>query len=209
MVGIAHHGCPGPERWTVAKWKEYCEDHYKDKNEGDGLAVWRGHSVDAIKNMIGDLKIDSIIEYGCGRGAVLDAVATFTKASRAVGVDISEGQIARARELHQHKDWTFIVEDFEAFKKREKFDLVIAFSVMLHIPPTRIKAFAKKLIASSKRYIIIVDVEGEAEKITRPEAAQWWHDHRSLFKGCKELERQMVETLPLCDVFAMLLEVRK
>jgi ubiquinone/menaquinone biosynthesis C-methylase UbiE len=66
----------------------------------------------------------SVLELGCGTGRVSLALAD--KASRLVGVDISDEMISRAREKNTALNVEFIQGDISSIQLSEKFDLIIA-----------------------------------------------------------------------------------
>jgi ubiquinone/menaquinone biosynthesis C-methylase UbiE len=70
-----------------------------------------------------------VLEVGCGTGLILERVAGFAR--RAVGIDLSPGMLARARdrglEVHEADCAALPFDD-------ESFDVVYSFKVLSHVP---------------------------------------------------------------------------
>lgn len=92
-------------------------------------------------SMIDDLEVDfasrfvrgrDVLEVGCGTGLILERLATM--ANRAVGVDLSPGMLAKARERNLEAIEASATElPFED----ASFDVTCSFKVLAHIPDIR------------------------------------------------------------------------
>jgi ubiquinone/menaquinone biosynthesis C-methylase UbiE len=81
---------------------------------------------------------DRVLDLGCGPGSLWPQWQSLQSAERLVGVDLSERMIAEARSRHPEGEFTVgRVHDlpFEA----SSFDLVIASSVLHHVPPEQLR----------------------------------------------------------------------
>jgi ubiquinone/menaquinone biosynthesis C-methylase UbiE len=76
-----------------------------------------------------------VLDFGCGVGRLAPALSN--RFERYVGVDISEGMIHRAKELHGGRDNCEFVVNEEAglsrFEDRE-FDAIVSYLVLQHMP---------------------------------------------------------------------------
>ncbi len=108
--------------------------HYYDEFS-KGYERERGRS---YHGLIDDLEMDvvapfaagaSVLELGCGTGLILDRLDEI--AERAIGIDLSPGMIAKARERDLEAVLASVTELPFA---NESFDVVCSFKVLAHIP---------------------------------------------------------------------------
>jgi len=96
------------------------------------LSSWRYATFSRIKDWLPDDKNAKILVIGCGFGNLLKA---FNQAGykNLTGIDISEEQIVKAKELNS--DISFFCTDLITYLKNEikKFDLITAFDVIEHL----------------------------------------------------------------------------
>jgi ubiquinone/menaquinone biosynthesis C-methylase UbiE len=110
-----------------------------------------------IQNIIEKLKINSILEIGCGIGDNLKKI----ERKRVVGIDISEFAIKKARE--KYPKFEFHVGNVLQIPLEEKFDLVFSCAVIEHIKPNlRIQAF-NEMYRMSNKYILNIEAYDETE----------------------------------------------
>jgi ubiquinone/menaquinone biosynthesis C-methylase UbiE len=89
----------------------------------------------------------SALDFGCGVGRIAIPLARFCE--QVVGVDVSEGMLAKAREraanngLHQV---AFVVSDDRLSRVHGLFDLVHTYIVLQHIPPVRGQDILRQLL---------------------------------------------------------------
>lgn len=92
-----------------------------------------------IKNLVEELKPDSILDVGCGEGRFLGLLDDTI--SRKMGVDLAEKPIKFAQAFHPHIEFRQI----NASQIKEKFDVVTAIEVLEHIPDVNVSEFLKIL----------------------------------------------------------------
>lgn len=96
------------------------------------LSNWRFATISRIKKWLPSDKNCSILDIGCGFGNLLEA---FKEAgyNNLTGIDISEEQILKAKELNSQINFSCI--DLISFLKssKKKYDLITAFDVIEHL----------------------------------------------------------------------------
>lgn len=85
--------------------------------------------VDFVKNLKPGAKV---LDVGCGSGYPI-ASYLVEQGFFVTGIDISEKMIEKARNLNLESA-EFLVEDFLTFSSAEKYDAIIAFDSIWHIP---------------------------------------------------------------------------
>lgn len=91
-------------------------DHYLNRN-----------SVKLVLELIGDCPIDglSVLDVGCGRGAVVHVLTTFCRPAQVTGLDLSPIAIGFCRKTHRDPRIRFLVGDAENLPLSSKqFDIV-------------------------------------------------------------------------------------
>lgn len=76
-----------------------------------------------------------VLDVGCGTGYPI-ADYLHQQGFIVTGIDVSENMIAKAKELHLERA-TFLVKDLLEFTLSEKYDAIIAFDSLWHIPYNR------------------------------------------------------------------------
>jgi ubiquinone/menaquinone biosynthesis C-methylase UbiE len=137
---------------------------------------------------------DSILEVGCGYGRVTKLVLrNFPKVKKMKAIDISPHQIQNARRYVTDKRVVFDlgnVKDMEELKWKddENYDLVIAVSVLMHIPLEEIELAIKNMVEISNKHI--VNIDWFRPTIAIQEGYCFAHDYTRLYKkfGIKEVQ---------------------
>jgi SAM-dependent methyltransferase len=92
----------------------------------------------AIKRHYGDIKLDSVLDFGCGVGRVVVGLATHCRTI--VGIDVSEEMLEEARKnlrTFNVLNATLTVSDDRLSNVETKFDLIHSYIVLQHIPVER------------------------------------------------------------------------
>jgi SAM-dependent methyltransferase len=117
---------------------EYARTYGDDLNKGlavsgessdfflDGRVRWLARRLDEL-----GVRVDRVVDYGCGTGAAAPVLSRVLGAGSVVGIDSSSEQIAIARRDHPATE--FLTAD--EFKPAPKNDLVYCNGVFHHIPP--------------------------------------------------------------------------
>jgi SAM-dependent methyltransferase len=74
-----------------------------------------------------------VLDFGCGTGSATPFLLSLPGVESVVGVDVSEKELAIARQEHRYPHCTFQMP--EEFKNQNEIDLVFCNGVFHHIPP--------------------------------------------------------------------------
>lgn len=102
--------------------------------------------------IIKDLRIESVLDVGCGEGFTLNKLSEEKIGKRLEGVDFLEKAIEIGRKLHPH----LTLNQGDIYKleyKNNSFDLVMATEVLEHLEDPR--EGLKELIRVSKKYLLL------------------------------------------------------
>jgi SAM-dependent methyltransferase len=128
--------------------------HYEGEYDESVLRWRRLGAADKGRNLASLLQgsaVDSVLEVGCGTGAVLDAVATLGIGNMHVGVDLADP-------IH-HTDERAARLDLRRFDGRTlpfgdgEFDLVFASHVIEHVPEPRVMLSEMRRVAGKWLYL--------------------------------------------------------
>jgi SAM-dependent methyltransferase len=105
----------------------------------------------------------TVLEVGCGFGRITKLLwYNFTEIKEYVAIDLSPHQIENAKKYigkttTNNRKLKFIVSDIQSLKLDNKYDLVIAPEVLLHILPSEIKEVISKLVNWSDKHVVNID----------------------------------------------------
>ena len=131
--------------------------HYRDEREGSAngayyVARWNSRIVSHVP----PLSAASALDVGCGLGTLVDALDERGGYGRYVGTDLSSTMLAAATELHRGA--TFCVMDTEALAFADaSFDLVVAKSILHHVPDPAKAAAEIVRVAKPGGYIVVAE----------------------------------------------------
>jgi SAM-dependent methyltransferase len=135
-------------------------------------------------------KFRSVLEVGCGFGRITKLiVSNHPDIQRYVAVDLSPDQILNAEQYvrsgtDQNKangnGLSFTVSDIQSLDLSDKFDLVLAAEVLLHILPSEIKGVMTELVNLSNRHIINIDYYQEIMTTLAPH--NFLHQYRNIYE---------------------------
>ena len=100
-------------------------------------------------------RYNSHLDVGCGWGELTKKVAQFDFVDKALGIDISEDIIAKAKELN--KSTKAIYQNIDIMDINEKFDFITLFGSTDYINPGIFKNTLEKIIQLANKEIIIVN----------------------------------------------------
>ncbi|MFA5828413.1 MAG: class I SAM-dependent methyltransferase [Candidatus Shapirobacteria bacterium] len=86
-----------------------------------------------ILDFLGPIKINSLLDIGCGSGGITEILKDYLKPTKVVGVDISQTMILAARERDKMKRIEWICEDILTYHSKTRFDLVVGVDILEHI----------------------------------------------------------------------------
>lgn len=116
-------------------------------NDGDGyerqMGRWSRRLAGPFLDFVGTSEGESVLDLGCGTGALASALAERSRSSRVHGVDLSPAYVEYARHHHASARVTFEVGDACALALPDQgFDRVLAL-LMLHFVPSAERAVAE------------------------------------------------------------------
>lgn len=128
----------------------------------------------ALLTLLRSLRYDFVLDAGCGFGRVGEMIAYARPDARYTGIDISPDLLDAARQrLPKAALWQ---KDVTAFETSRRWDLVLAISVLSHIPPDQVAGVAHKLRTWARHDLVTVDWVGPGSS-----DYQWVHDYGALF----------------------------
>ena len=107
---------------------------------------------DWVVGKLGDVK--TICDLGCGTGELVGRLSE--KGIKATGVNLHKPSIEYARKTYPKA--TFVEEDARDWKPAEKYDAVIAFEILEHIPDD--KEFIKHCADLSNEWVYLCTPDG-------------------------------------------------
>lgn len=108
-----------------------------------------------LRALLAGLEFGTVLDAGCGSGRISGIVAALWPEARILGIDLSPDRIERAREAVPTGE--FVATTIQAFRTRQRFDLVLAVELLMHVPPADVAEIAAKLRRLSARYLVTVD----------------------------------------------------
>lgn len=137
----------------TAYWTERGKNYYKLQKEHTRAGRLQQK---ALTDYLKTIQFDSVLEIGCGYGRITQLIAEQFKPRTYHAIDLSQHQIAKARERIPCGVW-FDVSTIQEFKAVRKYDLVLACEVLLHVTPVEIEAVMDKMVQLSNRHIVNID----------------------------------------------------
>jgi cyclopropane fatty-acyl-phospholipid synthase-like methyltransferase len=140
----------------------------------------------------------SVLEIGCGFGRITKLVMSqFPNIQKYTAMDISPHQIKNAseyvKEVSRGIDIQFIVSDVQSLQVTERYDLVIAAEVLLHILPSETTDIIAKLVGLSSHHIINVDYYQEKQVSLAPH--NFLHRYEKIYNAIPSIRK--VNRLPI------------
>jgi len=158
------------------------------KEQFDAALESRGQAFALQEQMLLDylsgLKLDSVLEVGCGFGRITKLVMERFNPKEYIAIDLSPDQLENARKYvndDRVEFFNYSIEEFRCFP--EKFDLVLACEVLMHIPPEDIVAVMYKMAMLARKGGQIVHVDWYQQPV--PQIAKdnfcFVHDYEKIY----------------------------
>lgn len=121
------------------------------------------HTRRLVWQLIAPLSFDSVLDVGCGQGALLQEIARRRPHVALAGVDLSTQAVALAQQrLPQAR---FCVLDISRGRLRHAFDLVLCTDVLEHIVDDQ--AALRNLRAMCRRWLVVSTLQGRMRRFER------------------------------------------
>lgn len=109
----------------------------------------------------------SLLDVGCGAGHYLRSLKLrVDKEINYTGLDSTKYFIELAKKAFGNKHKFLVGDIFNLKLKANEFDMVICNNVLLHLPPSPVKAISE-LIRVSKKYVVIRTIFGERNYVVK------------------------------------------
>lgn len=96
--------------------------------------------------------VKSVLEFGCGTGANLQALRKILPFATLAGIEINA---TAATEASQHA--TIYRDNLLAWKQPRTYDLVLTKGVLIHIPPIDLRCVYEVIYQASERWILLAE----------------------------------------------------
>jgi SAM-dependent methyltransferase len=116
-----------------------------------------------LKDIIRPLKIESVLDIGCGQGSLLQELCVEFPYIKPYGVDISKTAVELA--IQRVPDGRFWVSDITQQPLNEKYDLVVCSEVLEHIPDDI--TTLRNLRRMTGKYLLISAPQGRMRRFER------------------------------------------
>ncbi len=169
-----------PHAYWTERGKTYSREAFPQKH----FALQESAIVEALRSRRGQ----SVLEVGCGFGRitrlVLEQIPGIT---RYVASDLSADQIDAARTyVGERPGLEFRVSDIQSLPEGERFDVVLASEVLLHVPPTDIVTVIGCLLGHAQRHLVHIDWwQGSDFQASSRQTSPWnfHHDYPAIYQS--------------------------
>ena len=133
-----------------------------------------------------------MLEVGCGFGRITKLIlSNFSENREYIATDLSADQINEAEKyvngLRSSRPPQFIVSDIQSLDLKNKYDLVLASEVLMHVLPSEIESVIGKLVGISSKHVI--DIDWYEEKLPRKVAPyNFIHQYEKIYKQFRQVK---------------------
>jgi SAM-dependent methyltransferase len=194
---LRNYESPEDYKHPAAYWRKIGK-YYRDMIDPDDKSYKKQESwlLDCLNKLFYSQPIKTVLELGCGYGRITKHFLDYFHPDKMEVIDCSADQIMNliaetkfSNYMQSRFDYhlmDILTEHFDAFalKNKNKFDLVIAVELLMHVPEEHIRKVIHNMLQLSKNTVISVDWArtGEySEGITAPE--NFLHDYFELYKS--------------------------
>lgn len=169
-------------------WKHRGKDYKKNFKYDHKFELQEQMLIEYLKKY----SFDSVLEVGCGFGRITKLLLTnFPKIKEYFAFDLSAHQVENAKinitEVENNTNIQFAVSDIQSFQPIQKYDLVIASEVLMHVLPSEIEQIIQKLVSLSTRYVCNIDwFEDKVPK--KAESFNFIHQYEKIYNNIPSIK---------------------
>lgn len=169
-------------------WKHRGKDYKKNFKYDHKFELQEQMLIEYLKKY----SFDSVLEIGCGFGRITKLLLTnFPKIKEYFAFNLSAHQVENAKinitEVENNTNTQFAVSDIQSFQPIQKYDLVIASEVLMHILPSEIEHIIQKLVSLSTRYVCNIDwFEDKVPK--KAESFNFIHQYEKIYNNIPSIK---------------------
>lgn len=146
-------------------------DYYGRTSEGRS-DYWRlmaapRYRVTTILRILRELRPSSVIDLGCGDGALLRAIGAEVPSAKLAGVDLASSQIEENRRRDPHVDWYAANLEDEQFALPGRFAAIVASELIEHLADPDALLRALHRIAADDAVLILSTQSGRVNETER------------------------------------------
>lgn len=147
-----------------------------------------------VIKLLQTLKFNKILEIGCGSGRYTKILSEFFKPDKYVAIDISKEQLENAKRYVSNDKIDFCCMQVQDLIVEEKFDLVFASEVLMHINFNDIEKVIGTLVSFSTNKIISIDWYNKKNIGKELSGYCFMHDYENLFRknGAKNVRMHIL-----------------
>ena len=192
-------------------WKERGERYYDEFD--DQPQYEKNRMINQEKKMVEILQnnnFNSILEIGCGFGRYTKILNDIIAPREFIALDISEDQIKKAKKYVNDQKVCFICNKIQEFVPNEKYDLVFAGEILMHIKPSEIESIIKKMVECTSGKIITVDWYNDKKIGDERLGYCFMHDYELLFKkyGAINIKEHKISLSPKLKLISKYAQIR-
>ena len=169
-------------------WIEHGKTYKKQFRYNKKFELQEKMLIDYLKGVVPPFS--TVLELGCGFGRITKLMLlNFPSITEYTAVDLSHDQIENAKEYVKYPpfskgkvDLRFIVSNIQSLEMENKYDLVIASEVLLHILPSEIKDVMQKMVNMSNRHVINIDWYEQHQDTKKAAAHNFIHEYEKAYK---------------------------
>ncbi len=180
-------------------WKNRGKDYY-EKYQLDPKYLQERHQKQEKKllEILSNEKFERILEIGCGFGRFTKILSSVFNPEKYVALDLSQDQIQNAKKYINNSKIEFHCTKIQDFNSGEKFDLVFAGEVLLHISEEDVDDVISKIVKFSRKKIVTIDWYDEKRFGEEIKEYLFMHDYKELYEkhGAKKVKTHFLE-IPL------------
>jgi len=185
-------------------WKDRGRDYYNElqrqpKYDRDRLKLQEENFIKFIKKY----KFKTILEIGCGFGRYTKIINSILKPEKYVAIDISEKQIENAKKVVSDNKVDFQCIKIQDFQSTEKFEMVFASEILMHINFEDIEEVIKKLLSLSSDKIFSIDWYDDTSFGKTQKSYCFMHNYKTLYEKNRAKNVQ-IHMLPTSIILKMI-----